>query len=63
MLVLSRRENERLIIGDNIVITIAHIAKGAVRIGIEAPKDVQVQREEVRCREKRSAVQPLVRVA
>ena len=52
MLVLSRKENERLFIGENIVITIVRLAGGVVRVGIEAPDDVQVQREEVRCRER-----------
>jgi len=63
MLVLSRRENERLFIGDNIVITIVHVTGGTVRVGIEAPDDVQVQREEVRRREKDSAAKLLARVA
>ena len=63
MLVLSRRENERLFIGENIVITIVRVAGGAVKVGIEAPDDVQVQREEVRYRKKRPASEPLVRVA
>ena len=63
MLVLSRRENERLFIGDNIVITIVRVAGGAVRVGIEAPNDVQVRREEVRCREREVANKPLLRVA
>jgi carbon storage regulator len=48
MLVLSRKESERLIIGDKIVVTIVRIAGGSVRVGIEAPSDVQIQREEVR---------------
>lgn len=52
MLVLSRKENERLFIGENIVITIVRVAGGSVRVGIEAPAEVQVQREEVRCRQK-----------
>lgn len=63
MLVLSRREKERLFIGENIVITIVRVAGGAVRVGIEAPDDVQVQREEVRCREKKSHARPLAHVA
>ena len=63
MLVLSRKEKERLFIGDNIVITIVRVTGGAVRVGIEAPNDVQVQREEVRCRETGAANKPLVRVA
>jgi carbon storage regulator len=49
MLVLSRKERERLVIGDNIVITIVRVAGGSVRVGIEAPKDIQIRREEVRC--------------
>jgi len=51
MLVLSRKESERLIIGEKIVVTIVRIAGGSVRIGIEAPSDVQIQREEVRRRD------------
>ena len=63
MLVLSRKEKERLFIGENIVITIVRVAGSAVRVGIEAPHDVPIQREEVRSREKRSAIAPLMRVA
>jgi carbon storage regulator len=63
MLVLSRRERERLFVGDNIVITIVRVAGGTVRVGIEAPNDVQVQREEVRRRAKDSAAKPLAQVA
>ena len=47
MLILSRRINENLIIGDDIVISILGINRGQVRIGITAPKDVPVHREEV----------------
>jgi len=63
MLVLSRKQSERLIIGDNIVITIVRVAGGSVRVGIEAPPEVQIQREEVRRREKGEPLQPFVRVA
>lgn len=63
MLVLSRKQNERLFIGDNIVITIVRVAGQSVRIGIEAPGDVQVQREEVRRRDRDIANKPLIRVA
>lgn len=48
MLVLTRRLNERIFIGDNIVITLVDIDRGKVRIGIEAPNDLRVDREEIR---------------
>ena len=47
MLVLSRRVGERLIIGDNIVITVIDVRSDGVRIGIDAPRDVRVNRAEV----------------
>ena len=62
MLVLSRKPNERLIIGNNIVITILRVAGSSVRVGIEAPHNVQIQREEIRCRDEAKR-QPTVRVA
>ncbi len=50
MLVLSRKEGERLMIGDTIVVTVVHLEGGRVKLGIEAPRDVGIQREEIRCR-------------
>ncbi|HEY3437944.1 MAG TPA: carbon storage regulator CsrA [Actinotalea sp.] len=47
MLVLSRRVGERLIIGDNIVITVIDVRSDGVRIGIDAPREVRVNRAEV----------------
>lgn len=47
MLVLSRRVGERLVIGDNIVITIIDVRSDGVRIGIDAPREVRVNRAEV----------------
>ncbi|MHC4270675.1 MAG: carbon storage regulator CsrA [Planctomycetota bacterium] len=47
MLVLSRKLGESLIIGDNIKITVEEISKGQIKLGIEAPKDVAICREEV----------------
>jgi len=46
MLVLSRRVGERLIIGDNIVITVIDVRSDGVRIGIDAPREVRVNRAE-----------------
>ena len=47
MLVLSRRADESLYIGDDIKITILDIRGGQVRIGITAPDDIKVHRQEV----------------
>lgn len=47
MLVLSRKRNESIVINDNIVVTIVDVRGDKVRIGIEAPRDVSVHREEV----------------
>ncbi len=47
MLVLTRKKNGKLVIGDNITITVVEIRGDKVRIGIEAPKDVTVHREEI----------------
>lgn len=47
MLVLSRKRNEKIIIGDTITITVLEIRGENVRLGIEAPKEVPVHREEV----------------
>lgn len=47
MLVLSRCEDQKIVIGNNVVITIVAIRGGNVRVGIEAPKDVPVHRLEV----------------
>ncbi len=59
MLILTRRAREALMIGDDVVITILAIKGGQVKIGIDAPKDVAVHREEIYDRIKREhAVQP-----
>lgn len=47
MLVLSRRVGERLVIGDDIVITVIDVRSDGVRIGIEAPRHVRINRAEV----------------
>jgi carbon storage regulator len=47
MLVLTRKTNEEIIIGDDIRITVVEIAPGRVKIGIAAPKSVRVDRAEV----------------
>ncbi|HTM56335.1 MAG TPA: carbon storage regulator [Pirellulales bacterium] len=47
MLVLSRRERQRIKLGDSIVVTIVRVAGDRVRIGIEAPPEVLVLRDEL----------------
>lgn len=47
MLVLTRKVGERTYIGKDIVVTIVQVDHGKVRIGIDAPKDVTIVREEV----------------
>lgn len=47
MLVLTRKPNEEIIIGDNIRITVVEVAPGRVKIGISAPKSVRVDRAEI----------------
>jgi carbon storage regulator len=47
MLILTRREGEALRLGDDITITVVSVKGGNVRLGITAPRDVAVHREEV----------------
>lgn len=47
MLVLSRRESERIKLGDSIVVTVVKVSGDRVRIGIEAPNDILVLRGEL----------------
>ena len=47
MLVLTRRINERIVIGDDIVVTVLEVHGEQVRLGIDAPRSVKVFREEV----------------
>ncbi len=47
MLVLSRKKDEKIVIGDNISIMIVEIRGDKVRLGIDAPRDVSVHRREV----------------
>ena len=47
MLVLSRKVGERILIGDKIAVTLLRVGPNAVRLGIEAPKSVNIRREEL----------------
>jgi len=47
MLVLSRQRDESIVIGDDVVVTIVDIRGDKVRLGIEAPREIPVHRQEV----------------
>lgn len=47
MLVLSRKPGERILIGDNVTVTIVRIGPNTVRLGIDAPRDLNIVREEL----------------
>jgi carbon storage regulator len=47
MLVLTRNEEESIVIGGNIVVTIVAISGSRVRVGVQAPKSVSVHRQEI----------------
>lgn len=47
MLVLTRKLNEKILIGDNIVITVLEVRGDSIRLGIDAPRGVTIQRSEV----------------
>ena len=57
MLVLTRKVGERILIGDKIAVTVVRIGQGGVRLGIEAPNDLEVIREELQ-REGQERPQP-----
>jgi carbon storage regulator len=56
MLILSRRIGETMIMSDDITVTVLAVNGNQVRIGIEAPKGLQVDREEVRERRARETI-------
>lgn len=47
MLVLSRKAGERILIGDDVAVTVVRIGPNSVRIGIEAPRSMNIVREEL----------------
>lgn len=58
MLILSRRVGESLCIGDDVIVTVMAIKGNQVRIGVNAPKNVRVDREEIRARINNEQQQP-----
>ena len=47
MLVLSRKAGERILVGDDVTITVVRIGPNSVRVGIEAPRSTNIVREEL----------------
>jgi carbon storage regulator len=47
MLILSRKMGESIHLGDSVTVTVLGVARGQVKIGIEAPRDLSVHRQEV----------------
>jgi carbon storage regulator len=47
MLVLSRKVGERILIGDNVVVEVLQVRGGHIRLGISAPAEVRIRREEL----------------
>jgi carbon storage regulator len=59
LLILTRRVNESLIVGDQVTVTVVAVKGNQVRLGVDAPKDVAVHREEVYERLKNEGAQQL----
>lgn len=47
MLVLSRKAGERILVGDDVVVTVVRVGPNSVRIGIEAPREMNIVRQEL----------------
>jgi carbon storage regulator len=54
MLILTRRLGESILIGDDIEVTVVAIESNQIRVGIKAPKEVKILREELRLEDKQS---------
>lgn len=63
MLVLSRKLGEKIYVGDNLIITVVDIDRGKIRLGIRAPKDIPVYREELLSPSRREEIELAVQAA
>ena len=58
MLVLTRRDGEQIVVGEDVVIKVLAVARGRVRVGIEAPRSVSVRRSEIPSHAPNAACKP-----
>ena len=56
MLVLSRKVGQKILIGDRISVTVVRVGQGGVRIGVEAPEEMEVVREELKADDDKDSV-------
>lgn len=63
MLVLSRKAGESIVINDSVCVKVLHTKRGSVRLGIEAPENIPVVRDELRRDEPHVALRPCHDVA
>ena len=54
MLVLTRKVGQKILIGENVEVTILGVSGGQIKVGVAAPRSVNVDREEIRDKKKRS---------
>lgn len=60
MLVLTRKVGEQIFIGDDVCLTVVQVERGKVRIGIEAPRDINIRRSEIPKSESCPSIQPFM---
>ncbi len=60
MLVLSRKESEKIMLGDSIVLTIVRVSGDRVRLGIEAPSDMLILRKELEDSDHKPGAKPAI---
>lgn len=63
MLVLSRKLGEKIVIGDSIILTVVKIDRNQIRLGIEAPANVPIYREEILPVQSEQALNPSVSIS
>ena len=59
MLILTRRVNESIVVGDQVTVTVVAVKGNQVRLGVDAPRDVAVHREEIYDRLQAAKAQPV----